>query len=46
MEKISNIITPNDFYDLRNKNIFSEIYNLQINDQPLDILILEETLKS
>ena len=24
-EKISNIITPNDFYDLRNKDIFSEI---------------------
>ena len=45
-EKISNIVTPNDFYDLRNKDIFSEIYNLQINDQPLDILILEETLKS
>ena len=45
-EKISNIITPNDFYDLRNKDIFSEIYNLQINDQPLDILILEGTLKS
>ena len=45
-EKISNIITPADFYDSKNRDVFSEIYDLQINDQPLDILILEESLKS
>ena len=45
-EKISNLITPADFYDSRNRDIFSEIYDLQVNDQPLDILILEESLKS
>ena len=45
-EKISNLVTPIDFYDLKNRDIFSEIYDLQINDQPMDILILEETLKS
>ena len=45
-EKISNIITPADFYDSNNRDVFSEIYDLQINDQPLDILILEESLKS
>ncbi|MFL2551930.1 MAG: DnaB-like helicase N-terminal domain-containing protein, partial [Gammaproteobacteria bacterium] len=45
-EKISNIITPADFYDTKNRDVFSEIYDLQINDQPLDILILEESLKS
>ena len=45
-EKISNLITPTDFYDVKNRDIFSEIYALQINDQPIDILILEEALKS
>ena len=45
-EKVSNLITPTDFYDTRNRDIFSEIYTLQINDQPIDILILEEALKS
>ena len=45
-EKISNLITPQDFYDSKNRDVFSEIYDLQINDQPLDILILEESLKS
>ena len=45
-EKISNLITPLDFYDSKNRDVFSEIYNLQVNDQPLDILILEESLKS
>ena len=45
-EKISNLITPSDFYDSKNRDVFSEIYDLQINDQPLDILILEESLKS
>lgn len=45
-EKISNLITPADFYDSKNRDVFSEIYDLQINDQPLDILILEESLKS
>ena len=45
-EKISNLVTPSDFYDGNNRDIFSEIYDLQIHDQPLDILILEESLKS
>tara|TARA_Y100000768_G_scaffold9429_1_gene6657 strand:- start:3640 stop:4992 length:1353 start_codon:yes stop_codon:yes gene_type:complete len=45
-EKISNLITPSDFYDGSNRDIFTEIYDLQIHDQPLDILILEESLKS
>ena len=45
-EKISNLITPQDFYDSKNRDVFSEIYDLQVNDQPLDILILEESLKS
>ena len=45
-EKISNLITPTDFYDVKNRDIFSEIYTLQINGQPIDILILEEALKS
>ena len=45
-EKISNLITPTDFYDVKNRDIFSEIFTLQINDQPIDILILEEALKS
>ena len=45
-EKISNLVTPSDFYDANNRDIFVEIYELQINDQPLDILILEESLKS
>tara|TARA_B100001113_G_scaffold147606_1_gene121055 strand:+ start:434 stop:1786 length:1353 start_codon:yes stop_codon:yes gene_type:complete len=45
-EKISNLVTPSDFFDRNNRDIFSEIYDLQINDQPIDILILEESLKS
>ena len=45
-EKISNSITPADFYDPKNRDVFSAIYDLQIHDQPLDILILEESLKS
>ena len=45
-EKISNLVTPADFYDSKNRDIFSEIYDLQVSDQPMDILILEESLKS
>ena len=45
-EKISNLVTPSDFYDGNNRDIFTEIYDLQVHDQPLDILILEESLKS
>ena len=45
-EKISNSITPADFYDPKNRDVFSAIYDLQIHDQPLDILILEENIKS
>ena len=45
-EKISNLISPKDFHDPKNRDIFSEIYDLQINNQPIDILILEEALKS
>ena len=45
-EKISNLVSPSDFYDGNNRDIFAEIYDLQVHDQPLDILILEESLKS
>ena len=41
-KKISNLISPKDFHDPKNRDIFSEIYDLQINNQPIDILILEE----
>ena len=38
--------SPSQIFTTQAIGIFSEIYDLQINDQPLDILILEETLKS
>ena len=34
-EKISNIVAPLDFYDSNNRDIFAEIYDLQINEQPI-----------
>ena len=37
-EKVSNLITPTDFYDAKNRDIFSEIYTLQINYQRLEEL--------
>ncbi len=45
-EKVSNMVIPSDFFDPKNRDIFAEIYTLHINEQPIDILILEETLKS
>lgn len=45
-EKVSNIVSPSDFFDPKNRDIFNEIYTLHMNEQPMDILILEEVLKS
>ena len=45
-DKVSDKIDVNDFYDPNNKIIFKEIYNLSSNGQPIDIIVLEECLKS
>jgi len=45
-DKVSDKIDANDFYDPNNRIIFKEIYNLSSNGQPIDIIVLEECLKS
>ena len=45
-DKVSDKIDVNDFYDPNHKIIFKEIYNLSSNGQPIDIIVLEECLKS
>ena len=45
-EKISDRLSPNDFFDVNNRAIYSEIYELASNGQIIDLLVLEEALKS
>ena len=45
-EKVADKIDANDFYDANNKIIFRELLNLAVSDQPIDILVLEESLKN
>ena len=45
-EKIDKRPEVDDFFDPVNKIIYNEIYELLINDQPVDILMLEEALKN
>ena len=45
-EKISDRLSPNDFFDMNNRTIYSEIYELASNGQIIDLLVLEESLKS
>ncbi len=45
-EKIDKRPDVDDFFDPVNKTIYKEIYELLINDQPIDILMLEEALKN
>ena len=45
-EKISDRLSPNDFFDINNRAIYSEIYELASNGQIIDLLVLEEALKS
>ena len=45
-EKIADKIDVNDFYDANNKVIFRELLNLALSNQSIDILVLEEALKT
>ena len=45
-EKISDRLQPTDFFDVKNRTIFNEIYELASNEQVVDLLVLEEALKS
>ena len=45
-EKVTDIIDVNDFYDFNNKIIFRELLNLVLSNKSIDILVLEESLKS
>ena len=45
-DKISDKILASDFFDSKNRIIFREIGDLIINGQVIDLLILEESLKS
>ena len=45
-DKISDKILASDFFDSKNRIIFREISDLIINGQVIDLLILEESLKS
>ena len=45
-EKITDKIDVNDFYDANNKVIFRELLNLALSNQSIDILVLEEALKT
>ena len=45
-EKISDRVSPSDFYDTKNKAIFTEIFELASNEQVVDLLVLEEALRS
>ena len=45
-EKVTDKIDINDFYDANNKVIFRELLNLALSNQSIDILVLEEALKT
>ena len=45
-EKVTDKIDINDFYDASNKVIFRELLNLALSNQSIDILVLEEALKT
>ena len=45
-EKISDRLLPSDFFDVKNRAIFNEIFELASNEQVVDLLVLEEALKS
>ena len=45
-EKISDRLLPTDFFDVKNRTIFNEIFELASNEQVVDLLVLEEALKS
>ena len=45
-EKVTDKIDVNDFYDANNKVIFRELLNLALSNQSIDILVLEEALKT
>ena len=45
-EKVADKIEVNDFYDANNKVIFRELLNLALSNQSIDILVLEEALKT
>ncbi|MEC8996626.1 MAG: replicative DNA helicase [Pseudomonadota bacterium] len=45
-EKITDKIDVNDFYESNHQIIFKELLNLALSNQSIDILVLEEALKS
>ena len=45
-EKIADKINPNDFFDINNQIIFTEMLELSSNNQPIDILVLGDSLKN
>ena len=45
-EKITDKIDINDFYESNHQIIFKELLNLALSNQAIDILVLEEALKS
>ena len=45
-DEVSDRLGPNDFFDPSNKIIFNQIHELASNGQAIDIIVLEESLKS
>lgn len=44
--KVSDILTPESFYDHRHKVIYEAVANLSLNQRPIDILTVTEQLRS
>jgi len=44
--KVSDILTPDSFYDHRHKVIYEAVATLSLNQRPIDILTVTEQLKS
>lgn len=44
--KVSDILTPDSFYDHRHKLIYEAVATLSLNQRPIDILTVTEQLKS
>ena len=45
-EQVSNLLTPESFYDHRNQIIYKAIQSLQINQRPVDVVTVPQYLES
>ena len=45
-DQVSHILEAKDFFDMNNKIIYSEIYDLASAGQVIDVVVLEDCLRS